>query len=85
MLASFLVNKQFLQSVAFALHNHLRHVITVQSRKQLIISRGKNDCNFLIWARMKNVLAFSTCFRKFDWAIAQLYPVLVAGLLQILQ
>ena len=85
MLVSFLVNKQFFQSVVFALHNHLRQVIAVQSRNQLIISRGKNDCKFLICARTKIVLAFSTCFWKFDWAITQFYPVLVAGLLQLLQ
>jgi len=39
-LVSFLVNKQFLQRLPFSLHNHLKEVFTVQSRNQLIFSKG---------------------------------------------
>jgi len=65
-LVSFIVNKQFFQRVPFSVHNHLKDVFTVQTRNQLIVSRGKNDCNFLIYVGTNRVLAFSTCFGKID-------------------
>jgi len=67
------VSEQFFQSVAFSLHNHLKEVFTVQSRKQLIISRGQNDSNFLICVRTKRVSSYSTCFWNCGWAIAWFY------------